>query len=80
MISTQIHFWVSERKNVYRQSGREWALYAQLVGHDAWVIKTWEEKPSAETVADTKATIMRAFVFYHRHLQIPYFAMEVVDS
>ena len=80
MISTKIHFWISERKNSYTQSGRDWALCAQLVGHYVWVIKTWEKKPSEETVADTKETIMRAFEFYHKHLQIPYFEMEIVDS
>lgn len=79
MISKQIHFRLSERTNVHRKSGKEWVLNAQLVGHDTWTIKTWGKKPAEKTIADTKETIMRAFEFYHRHLHIPRFEMDVVD-
>ena len=79
MISKQIHFRLYERPNVHRKYGKEWALNAQLVGHEAWTLKTWESKPAEKTIADTKETIMRSFEFYHRHLQIPHFEMDVVD-
>ena len=65
--------------NVHRKYGKEWALNTQLVGHEAWTLKTWESKPAEKTIADTKETIMRSFEFYHRHLQIPHFEMGVVD-
>jgi hypothetical protein len=79
MISKQIHFRLFERPNAHRKSGKEWALNAQFVGHEAWTLKTWESKPAEKTVADTKETILRAFEFYHSHLQIPHFEMDVVD-
>ena len=77
MISTQIQFRLYERINVHRRSGKEWALSAQLVGCDAWTLKTWERKPVEKTITDTKETIMRAFEFYHNHLHIPRFEMDV---
>lgn len=79
MVSKQINFRLVERTNVHRKSGKEWALNAQLVGHDAWTLKTWEKKPAEKAIADTKETIMRALEFYHRHLQITRFEMDVVD-
>ena len=79
MISKQIRFWLVERTNVHRKSGKEWALNAQFVGHGVWTLKTWESKPAEKTIADTKETILRAFEVYHRHLQIPDFEMDVVD-
>jgi len=80
MIGKQIIFSLYERNNVYRKSGKEWALNAQLIGHYTWTMKTWESKPAEKTVADTIKTILRAFEYYHKHLQIPPFEMEVVDS
>lgn len=79
MISKQIYFRLLERPNVHRKSGKEWALNAQLAGHGEWTFRTWEKKPAEKTVADTKETIMRALEFYHRHLRIPSFEMDVVD-
>jgi len=79
MINKQIHFQLFERHNVHRKSRKEWALNAQFAGHGAWTLKTWESKPAEKTVADTKETILRAFEFYHSHLQIPHFEMDVVD-
>ena len=82
MISTKIAFSLVGRKNVHRKSGREWALEwalnAQLVGHEVWTIKTWERKPTASEVADTEQVIIRAFEFYHDHLRIPSFKMDIV--
>lgn len=30
-------------------------------------------------IADTKETVLRAFEFYHKHLHIPHFEMNIVD-
>lgn len=79
MFSNQVHFRLYERTNAFRKAGKDWALSAQFVGDQLWVIRSWENKPSDNTVEDTKAIAMRCFEFYHRHLKIPSFNMDVVD-
>ena len=79
MFSNQVHFRLYERPNSFRESGKDWVLSAQFVGHSSWVIRSWENKPSDEAIEDVKTIAMRCFEFYHRHLHIPSFDMNVVD-
>lgn len=77
-----VKFWVEERKNPDRRSGKEWALYIRFVGWEgrgSWCMATWEKKPTDQQVEDTKYIVKRAMEVYHRHFTIPYFNLEEVE-
>ena len=78
MIPDQIVFRVEQRDNTFRETGTEWVLKAQMVGHQPWVLKTWEKPPSDAIIKEHKTIIMRSFEFYHRHLKIPPFDLSEV--
>ncbi len=85
MIGNEIRFWVEERPAKIRNNGTGWELFA-LMGSQGdgygtrWVLKTWENRPTEKEVDDCKRLIIRAFAFYHHHLEIPRFEMHEVGS
>jgi len=77
MICKHVKFWVTERINTFKPSGTEWALYAVFADkvqyRDSWTIKTWDKRPSEETIQEAVEIIIRSFEFYHRSVRIPSF-------
>ena len=80
MIGKQIGFTLLERKNRYRESGKEYAFNVSFVGQGWWTFTTWEKKPSDVIVEEMKDVVLRSFEFYHRHLAMPDYDIKVVDG
>lgn len=80
MIANKIRFIVYKRINVHCKNNDEWALDAQFEHRHRWTIKTWEKEPGEKEIDETKEIIIRAFEFYHKHLEIPRFNLTVLKD
>lgn len=79
MIPNQIIYRIKERHNVHVKGDTEWALMLQFTGYPSWTLQTWSSKPTQKTVEETLQTMIRSFEFYHRHLSIPRFELEMIE-
>ena len=77
---TRIRFSVDERNNAHAKRGKKWALKIKIGNCDPWTIHCWDKKPSQQDVGDSKQIALRAMEFYHRHMEIPRFKLEVLDD
>lgn len=68
-------FSLSERRNVFRDSGKEWALNVSL-GKDTWTVIAFEKKPTKEEYKMHQALVLRSMEVYHNSLSIPPFSIE----
>ena len=76
MISKTCIFSVEERRNVYRASGTEHALYVNFTENPGWhVIKVWGKKPTPASIKDAKELAMRSFEIYHGQIRFPPFRL-----
>lgn len=55
----------------------EWALRVSLNGEAAWVIRTWNYKPSERTLISTAETALICFKAYHETIRVPKFDLDI---
>ena len=76
VISKTCTFSVEKRRNVFRTSGTEYALYVSFTGNPSWwLIKAWGKKPTLASIKDAKEVAMRSFEVYHKQIRIPPFQL-----
>jgi len=87
MRQQKVNFWVKKRKNAFRKSGHEWALYCHLEGdadkQNVWVLWEWETEPKVETVERTVFWLTHAMDFASKNVydwQPPVLKGELVNE
>jgi len=72
MSTQKINYWLEKRKNTFRKSGYEWALFVQKDDEKSkdnkWVLWEWEKKPLEKTVESIIARLNHAMDFAIRNI------------
>lgn len=80
MIGKKVEFNLIERGNIFNDDGKEWHLMIRFANLDWWTVDTWKKKPKKKELERYKSMIIRSFEFYHAHLYIPRFDIDVIED
>ena len=60
-----------------RTTGRAYVLWVKIDGKEKWAAVEWRKEPSDDEISEAKINFVRACEIYHKHINFPYFRLEI---